>query len=282
MKLVLKLAVSVFLFAGMAACSQTNGIKTPTNESSKTEKVTEKPDSTTDKPSSTTGNESSPAETNAPAAETQVPVTLTETVDGDTIKVIYNGKEETVRYLLIDTPEEKKPGTCVQPFSMDAANRNNQLLHSGQVTLEFEEGKNRTDKYGRLLAYVFVNGASVQETLLKEGYARLAYIYEPPYKYLNQFRNDENEAKSKQLNIWSKPGYATDTGFRGCADSSAGSGDQTSSPGTVNSQTPSGSGSEFFANCTQLRQKYPDGVPKGHPAYRDTLDRDKDGFACER
>jgi micrococcal nuclease len=100
----------------------------------------------------------------------QVPVTFVRAVDGDTIKIMYNEIEETVRYLLVDTPEEKKPNTCVQPFAEDAYNRNNQLLNNGQVTLKFDRG-NKRDKYGRMLAYVFVEGVSVQETLLKEGYA---------------------------------------------------------------------------------------------------------------
>ncbi|MCM3729165.1 hypothetical protein M3226_26490 [Neobacillus cucumis] len=42
----------------------------------------------------------------------QVPVTFVDTVDGDTIKVRVKGKIETVRYLLIDTPESKKPDMC--------------------------------------------------------------------------------------------------------------------------------------------------------------------------
>lgn len=125
---------------------------------------------TTDQPKVTT---QSPSVSPSPNAN-QVPVTLVATVDGDTIKVVYNGHEETVRYLLVDTPEEKKPGTCVQPYALAAANRNKQLVNSGKLSLEFEHS--RTDKYGRLLAYVFVNGSSVQETLLKEGYARVAYL----------------------------------------------------------------------------------------------------------
>ena len=118
----------------------------------------------------------------------RVSVQLTRTVDGDTIKVLYKGKEETVRYLLIDTPEsKKKPGTCVQPYAKSASEKKNeQLVSSGDLSLEFDNGNER-DKYGRLLAYVFVDGKSVQETLLKEGYARVAYIYEPTYKYLDQF-----------------------------------------------------------------------------------------------
>ncbi|MGH0797996.1 excalibur calcium-binding domain-containing protein, partial [Bacillus mycoides] len=40
--------------------------------------------------------------------------------------------------------------------------------------------------------------------------------------------------------------------------------------------------SESFSNCTELRKKYPNGVPSSHPAYSANLDRDKDGFACEK
>jgi micrococcal nuclease len=233
----------------------------------------------------------STAPTPAPAATPSnsnpnlVPVTLVETVDGDTIKVNYEGKVQSVRYLLIDTPEDKKPGTCVQPYALDAANRNKQLVNSGQVELEFEPGKSKTDKYGRLLAYVFVNGSSVEETLLKEGYARVAYIYEPPYKYLSQYQSDESIAKNKELNIWSKAGYVTDNGFVGCVSSSAGSTPKQSSPSptpTPAPSAPSTSGStQIFANCTALRKVYPNGVPSSSPAYQPKLDRDHDGWACE-
>jgi membrane protein involved in colicin uptake len=44
---------------------------------------------------------------------------------------------------------------------------------------------------------------------------------------------------------------------------------------------PSG-GSELFANCTELRKKYPDGVASDHPAYQSKMDRDNDNYACER
>ncbi|MEH6994152.1 excalibur calcium-binding domain-containing protein, partial [Neobacillus drentensis] len=36
-----------------------------------------------------------------------------------------------------------------------------------------------------------------------------------------------------------------------------------------------------FANCTDLRTVYPNGVPSNHPAYTSKMDRDKDGYACE-
>ena len=209
-------------------------------------------------------------------------VTLTKTVDGDTIKVIYEGKEETVRYLLVDTPESKDPGSCVQPFAEDATNRNKQLVNSGKLTLEFDNG-DKKDRYGRLLAYVFVDGNSVQETLLKEGYAQVAYIYEPEYKYLNSYESAENVAESQGLNIWSKSGFVVKDGFNGCVTSTANN-SSSSSDNNSNDKTPKSDngGPEYFANCTELRTKYPNGVPSTHPAYQSKMDRDKDNFACER
>ncbi|MED0776616.1 excalibur calcium-binding domain-containing protein [Bacillus siamensis] len=46
--------------------------------------------------------------------------------------------------------------------------------------------------------------------------------------------------------------------------------------------SPSVAGTEHFANCTELRKKYPHGVPSTHPAYTSKMDRDNDNFACEK
>lgn len=145
----------------------------------------------------------------------QVPVTLIETIDGDTIKVRLNGKTETVRYLLIDTPESKHPNMCVQMYAEEAYLRNSELVKRGNLTLEFEKGTTR-DSYGRLLAYVYVDGESIQETLLKEGFARVAYVFNPPYKYLELFREGENLARRENINIWSSLDFVTNWGFKWC------------------------------------------------------------------
>lgn len=145
----------------------------------------------------------------------QVSVTLIETIDGDTVKVRLNGKTEKVRYLLVDTPESKNPNMCVQPYAEEAYLRNSELVKSGKLTMEFEQGNTR-DAYGRLLAYVFVDGQSIQGTLLKEGYAKVAYIMNPPYKYLEQFREIEGLAKRVKKNIWSREGFVTIWGFNAC------------------------------------------------------------------
>ncbi|WBS14928.1 thermonuclease family protein [Bacillus velezensis] len=239
-----------------------------------------------------------------------VDVTLNRTVDGDTIKVNYKGEVKTVRYLLVDTPETKKPNSCVQPYGEDASARNKQLVNKGKLQLEFDKG-DRTDKYGRMLAYVYADGKSVQETLLKEGLARVAYVYEPNTKYLDTYKKDEQAAKDKDLKIWSKNGYATDKGFNGCATkpkksvsvskpvqksvtthqsethksnpSNSNSSSSASSSSSNSAQaSPSAGGTEHFANCTELRKKYPHGVPSTHPAYTSKMDRDNDNFACEK
>lgn len=232
MKKALAPILLVLLFIALNACDSSpgdnSGKSTPSTpaKTSQDKNIRESEDKTSTQPNPSTANvapKSSAAKPPVPPAKkaspatsaNQVEVTLVSTIDGDTIKVNENGKAETIRYLLIDTPEEKKPGTCVEPFAMDAAKRNEEILKSGKITLEFEE-KNKIDKYGRTLAYVFVNGNSVQETLLKEGYARVAYIYYPPYKYLSKFQADDRTAKSQRLRIWSKPGYATPNGFMGC------------------------------------------------------------------
>jgi micrococcal nuclease len=86
----------------------------------------------------------------------EVPIKLINIIDGDTIKVNVNGKMETVRYLLIDTPESKNPKTCVQFYAKEAFLRNSELVKSGKLTLEFEQ-ENTRDSYGRLLAYMFLS-----------------------------------------------------------------------------------------------------------------------------
>lgn len=142
----------------------------------------------------------------------QIPVEVVEVIDGDTIKVKYNGNTEKVRYLLIDTPETNHDPLKKQPFGEEATQRNKKLLSSGDATIEFDVG-NRIDDYGRLLAYIYVDGESIQEKLLEEGLARVAYIFSPNTKYLNNFEEASEITKEKNTGIWERKDYVTDRGF---------------------------------------------------------------------
>lgn len=142
-----------------------------------------------------------------------IPVELIRTIDGDTIKINYEGEEVNVRYLLIDTPEiDHKNPNKTEPFAAEAAERNDELLRSGQVSIEFDVGDQR-DQYDRLLAYIYVDGKSVQEALLAEGYARVAYVFEPNTKYIDEFNHASEQAKAAKAGVWEKDGYVTNRGF---------------------------------------------------------------------
>jgi micrococcal nuclease len=132
-------------------------------------------------------------------------------VDGDTINVQMNGKEETVRLLLIDTPETVHPTKPVQPFGSEASSFVKELLNGSNVQLELDVGER--DKYGRLLAYVYIDDQMVNEMLLEKGLARLAYVFEPNTKYVDDFSAIQKQAQQQRIGIWSIENYATDQGF---------------------------------------------------------------------
>ena len=140
-------------------------------------------------------------------------VEVTEVIDGDTVKIIYDGKETTVRYLLVDTPETNHPRFGEQPLGPQATERNRELIEQAQqVEIEFDVG-DRFDDYDRLLAYFYADGESIQEQLLEEGFARVAYIFPPNTRYVDEFRDAEAEAKDAEIGIWEYENYSTDRGF---------------------------------------------------------------------
>lgn len=113
-------------------------------------------------------------------------------IDGDTI-ILKSG--EHVRYVGIDTPERG------ESFYSMAKRRNKKLVSGVPITLEICVPE-RTDKYGRLLANVFVSNVSVNETLIKEGLARALIIPPCGLKVAGKYRALEAEAKRKSLGIW--------------------------------------------------------------------------------
>jgi Micrococcal nuclease (thermonuclease) homologs len=167
-------------------------------------------------PESSTANVSKPIAAVAPAKTKQrvpgVPAKVVKVVDGDTLDVIYQKKVTTVRVLLIDTPETHHPVLGVQPYGPEASAYAHQLLDGKTVNLEVAVNGGR-DKYGRLLAYVFVDGKSYEGLQLSKGLARVAYIIPPNTRYLDQYQADEAAARQKKLNIWSVGGYARSDGF---------------------------------------------------------------------
>jgi micrococcal nuclease len=133
-------------------------------------------------------------------------------VDGDTIKVNIDNEIITVRILNIDTPEVYGPNAG-QPFGKEASKFAKEMLEGKTITLELSKKKNPYDKYGRLLAYVFIDKNLYEELIIEEGLARIAYVYDPDTKYLNVLENSERRAKNTKKNIWSIKGYVDESGY---------------------------------------------------------------------
>lgn len=126
-------------------------------------------------------------------------------VDGDTIDVIYEGKEERVRMLNVDTPESVHPQAYRNtPAGKKASDYTKKRLAGKKVDLEFQ-GRKR-GKFKRLLAYVIVDGENFSLELIRVGHSYYYTKYGKSEKHHTQFLAAEKQAKAQRLNIWSDPG----------------------------------------------------------------------------
>jgi len=118
--------------------------------------------------------------------------------DGDTARFIIGNEEKKVRFLAVDTPEIDKN----EPFSQEAKEFTcNMLKNAKEIYLEYDSNSDKEDKYGRLLAFIHVDGELLQKKLIENGYAKVAYIY-GDYEYIDELRKLEEKAKKKQVGIW--------------------------------------------------------------------------------
>lgn len=118
--------------------------------------------------------------------------------DGDTARFIINGEEKKVRFLAIDTPEVDKN----EPFSKEAKEYTcNALKNAKEIYLEYDGNSDKEDKYGRILAFVHVDGKLLQKELIQNGLAKVAYIY-GDYDHVDELRKEEEIAKNNKIGIW--------------------------------------------------------------------------------
>jgi micrococcal nuclease len=121
-------------------------------------------------------------------------------VDGDTIVVAFaDGHTDTVRILGVDTPETHDPRKPVQCYGPEAAAYTARRLTGRVVRLESDVESR--DKYGRRLAYVYVDGRRYDDELLRLGYARLLVI-EPNTAHARTMLADELAARRGKRGLW--------------------------------------------------------------------------------
>lgn len=131
-------------------------------------------------------------------------VLVTRVIDGDTIEVQTGMDVLTVRYIGIDTPETVNPRRPVQCFGRQASNENKKLVEGKKVILSKDVSE--TDKYGRLLRFVYVkleNGELlfVNDYLIRQGFAK-ASTFPPDVKYAQSFLEAEREARENRIGLW--------------------------------------------------------------------------------
>lgn len=124
-------------------------------------------------------------------------------VDGDTVKIMRGGKEETLRLIGMNTPETVDPRTTVECFGKEASNKAKEFLSGKRVRLEFDAGEGELDKYRRTLAYIYTeDGVMFNEWMIRNGYA-YEYTYDDAYKYQKEFKAAETYARDNGLGLWS-------------------------------------------------------------------------------
>ena len=104
---------------------------------------------------------------------TKIEVKYSKSVDGDTAKFELDGKEITVRFLGIDTPETVHPTKGEEPYGKEASNyTKGKLENAHKIEIEYDENASETDKYERPLVWVWVDDTLLQEELISNGLAR--------------------------------------------------------------------------------------------------------------
>lgn len=237
--------------------------------------------------------------------------TVTAIVDGDTIKVLLGGREMTVRYIGMDTPETVAPGRPVEPYGREATEANRRLVEGRTVQLERDVSE--TDAFGRLLRYVYVADFTgermVNAELVRLGYARVA-TFPPDVKYVSVFLELERDARSAARGLWAISTTSLATASPGTvqaaataapvpqtprppppAPTSAPTAPLTPAPTPAPTAAPSaasgsdptryiGQGDRY--NCADFAsQAEAQAVLRADPSDPNRLDTDRDGIACE-
>ena len=224
-----------------------------------------------------------------PTPDTRQQATLVRVVDGDTISVSINGKNETVRVIGIDTPEVVDPRKTVECFGAEASRYAKLYFEDTdkKLWLESDPTQGDRDKYQRLLRYIFTDDGSVDygKVIIALGYAS-EYTYSTPYKYQQVYKQVEKEAREAKKGLWvdnACEGYTTQKKTTGSTSTTQQQPTTNTSGGTAGSTSTYSGGDKDcpdFATHAEAQAYFESkgGSPTNNV---DRLDADHDGIACE-
>jgi micrococcal nuclease len=126
-------------------------------------------------------------------------------VDGDTVVLSIDNKPVKFRLIGVDTPETVHPNKPVERFGREASKFTKDLLLGKKVFIEREPAANSKDRYGRDLAYLYLeNGTLVNKEIILQGFG-FAYL-KYPFNKMDEFKEAQQEARSARRGLWGDRG----------------------------------------------------------------------------
>ena len=128
-------------------------------------------------------------------------------VDGDTVAARFaNGAEDDVRLIGIDTPEEVKPAYPTECGSHAAARSITAMAAGRRAILVTDPTQDQFDRYGRLLAYIYVGGRNLNLAQVRRGWAYVYVYEEDPFRQVRAFRKASSSAQRAGRGVWGRCG----------------------------------------------------------------------------
>jgi len=123
-------------------------------------------------------------------------------VDGDTIHVRIGGRVEKVRYIGVNTPELHHPTRREEPGGREARAANRRLVEGKRVRLDLDVQSR--DRYGRMLAYVWIGDTMVNAELVRLGFAQVMTV-PPNVRHQALFLKLQRAAREAGRGLWALP-----------------------------------------------------------------------------
>jgi len=123
--------------------------------------------------------------------------TVARAVDGDTLELATG---ERIRLFGVDTPETVEPNKPVEPWGPEAAAFTRSFIEQGPVRLTFD--RERQDKYGRYLAYVWRGDVLLNEQLILAGLSPAVTYFPFSVAMKDRFRDAQRAAKKAKRGLW--------------------------------------------------------------------------------
>ena len=143
------------------------------------------------------------------------------TSDGDTARFVVDGENIRVRFLGINTPEVSGENKVEEPYGKEAMEYTKRRLESAKkIEIEYDQVADKEDRFGRKLAWIWVDDELFELELLRQGLAK-TYMLKKNYQYAAELKEAEKEAKQAEIGVWSKESENTNNNQSTIAESSS-------------------------------------------------------------